>query len=293
MRPDRFPSEFVPRRFDPIEVLTPLSDGGRTRYLDVGFAAIEGWRPLVLDLTVPASSDGAPIPVVIYIHGGAWLGGSNRAYPDDLIDIVPMWDLLLDAGFAVASITYRHSAEALFPACLHDVKAAIRWLRALGPRLGLDPDRIGVFGESAGAHLAALAAQPSALALEGDEGVVGVPSTVQAVVTWYAPTSFADVDSDAGPAALLIGGAPTSRPEAARAASPLSWVGPDSPPILLIHGDADSLVPAEQSRLLYERYLSVGAPAELVIVPGADHCFLGVDPAPLLQLTLEHFRRHL
>ncbi|MFT4263579.1 MAG: alpha/beta hydrolase, partial [Nocardioides sp.] len=223
----RFPLPFPVKPYELPSARAPWRDGDRTVWSQVVYANVEGWRPQAMDLYVP-DADG-PVPVVVYVHGGAWLGGSHLPAWDDMVDWATLWRRLNDAGIAVASISYRHSAEAPFPACLYDVKAAVRWLRTFGSRLGVDPDRIGLLGDSAGGHLATLAAQPGSA--EGDLGAVGVSSAVSAVVGWYPVTSLEDMPGadPQAPHVRLLGGTPAERPELARAASPVAHVGPASP----------------------------------------------------------------
>lgn len=274
-------------------------------YADVQYAIIEGFRPLLLDLTLPSNASGA-VPLVVCIHGGAWITGSHKATHDDYVGYPMVWDALLAEGLAVASIQYRHSGEAAFPAQLHDAKAAVRWLRRFGPELGIDTDRIGVWGESAGGHLAALLAMnTSDPTLEGEVGVVGVPSTVNAAVLWYPPTdlttlqvqmiggSTVDHDELDSPESLLLGTTITSAPTLARWASPVTHVSAAAAPMVLIHGDADTVVPFAQSRGLFDALKAAGIEAELVRVAGAEHCFTGVDARPIASRTAADFARLL
>lgn len=287
-----------PRTHQPPSARTPWRDGDRSVYTSLVYSYVEGWRPQEMDLYLPdrGPSGGpgqGPTPVVVYVHGGAWRGGSHTPGWDPYVDFAVLWRMLNDAGIAVASISYRHSAEATYPACLHDVKAAIRWLRRYASELGLDPDRIGLVGDSAGGHLVSLAAQPGSD--EGDAGVTGVASDVRALVAWYPVTSLADMPGR-GPQAghvQLLGGTPEELPELARDASPVSHVGPQSPPALLLHGLADQLVPYHQSELLAEAYRSAGAEVELELVPRGNHCFLGLPHEPFFERTVEFLARHL
>ena len=156
---------------------------GSKRYEGVTYAAPAGYRPLQLDVWVPASA--APPPLVVWIHGGAWLFGDRRYLPETLRPN-QLFEELINAGLAVATIDYRHALEAQFPAQLHDVKAAVRYLRAYADALGVDTSRIGVWGESAGGHLAALIALTAQRPeLEGTLGVLDESSAVDAVVDWY------------------------------------------------------------------------------------------------------------
>jgi acetyl esterase/lipase len=218
---------------------------------------------------------------------------------------------LLRAGLAVATVDYRHSLEAPFPAQLHDVRAAIRYLRHFAEDFAVDPERLALWGESAGAHLAALAAlapaaTPEGLDLEGREGVSGGVGSgnVRAVVDWYGPTDLVAA-ADAFPAALaalspvgnpitaLVGTDPDRRAELLRAASPVSYTDRPAPPLLIVHGTADQVVPYAQSQLLADRLAHRGD-VELIPVPGADHIFAGApDVEALVARSVEFLVRHL
>ncbi|MEU8659391.1 alpha/beta hydrolase [Actinoplanes philippinensis] len=272
--------------------------------IDAIVAEHPGYRPLTLDLFRPETGR-PPYPLVIWVHGGAWRFGTNK---QDGPQLAParIGDRILAAGYALARVTYRLSAEAAFPAPLHDVKAAVRWLRHHAGELGLDHSRFAMWGESAGGHLAAL------VALSGDDpaaagtgGVQGVSDAVRAGVIWYAPSNLLtmaaqnhpeglqDHDAPDSPESRLVGGPVQQSPKEAAAASPVNYVTPDAPPLLLVHGEQDRIVPVGQSRELYERLSALGAPAELRIVPGADHCFVGADLAPLVREGLDFLDRSL
>ncbi|SFF87503.1 alpha/beta hydrolase [Blastococcus tunisiensis] len=271
-------------RFLPPPVPTRREDGVR-HYAGAVYAAVPGYRALELDLWVPDA--GGPVPLVVWVHGGAWMSGNRRFLPP-VLRPGQLFDELLAAGLAVATIEYRHAREARFPAQLHDAKAAVRWLRHHADRLGLDPARVGIGGESAGGHLAALvgltAHRPD---LEGDVGVVGPSSAVDAVLDWYGVASAEtmpevdlppEVAARLSPADLvpplevLLDGADA----ATRAAvSPVAHVRPGAPPFLLVHGTADPVVPYAQSEVLAEALVAVGADVQLVPVPDAGHGFDG------------------
>src|SRR4051812_2613946 len=176
---------------DPVRFLAPepLDLGDRRCWPDVIVAEPEGFRPLTLDLFRPSAPAG-PVPLVLWIHGGAWRFGTNKRESPQLA-YGRIGERILAAGYALARATYRLSGEAIFPAQLHDVKAAIRWLRHHAAGLGLDPGRFAVWGESAGGHLASLAALTAGdPALAGHEGIVGVSDAVQAAIAWYAPSNL-------------------------------------------------------------------------------------------------------
>jgi acetyl esterase/lipase len=284
--------------------LAPPSDGaGGTRlYRDIVFANEIGHRPLRLDLLLPPA-DG-PVPVVVWMHGGGFLMGSRRRSALS----GPPWDALLARGIAVAVVEYRFAFEGRFPTCVHDVKAAVRWLRRYGADLGLRPGAIGAWGESAGGHLAAfLALDARAGVLDGAVGVTGPSSEVSAAVAWYPPTDFLRMDTDAtgsrsvhphdapgSPESLLVGGTLQQHPESARAASPISLAGsPGTAPLLLMHGTGDPYVPYRQSVALAEELEAQGAPVTLELIDGAGHMFEGVDHAPLIRRSVDFLADHL
>jgi acetyl esterase/lipase len=257
--------------------------------LDVPFARTAE-RSLFLDLHPPGGSD--PSPVVIWLHPGAWREGSRRDAPP--LD-------LLAHGFAVAPIDYRLSHEAHFPAQLHDVKTAIRWLRAHAADLGVDGGRIGVFGASAGGHLAALAGLTGNRPDLDPPGASAHACAVQAVCDWYGPTAFLSMNDQAGeggridhdapdsPESELIGGPIRTLPDGVAAASPLTYVHPEAPPFLIMHGDRDAVVAPGQSRLLHEALEAAGVQTTLKIVPGAGHA-LGNEH---LETVARFFAAHL
>ncbi|GAA4629985.1 hypothetical protein GCM10023196_053540 [Actinoallomurus vinaceus] len=271
--------------------------GDRMIYRDAVVAHVDGFRPLLLDLVTPVG--GGPVPVVLWIHGGAWMRGTNKPYPTPVpVDLIR--DGLLDAGIAVASVQYRLSAEAIFPAQLYDVKAAVRWLRHHAVELGLDSGRFGAWGDSAGGHLAALLAVTGHRGdLEGDLGVTGVSSAVQACVDWYGPAHLASMQAQSHPLATddydapdsvvsrLLGAPVQTVLERAAIASPVTHVSSGAAPILIIHGVEDRLVPVDQSRMLADAYDRAGANARFTPIDNADHVFEGVDHRPLVKASVD------
>jgi acetyl esterase/lipase len=262
-------------------------DDGALHYSGITYAVAFGYRPLQLDLWVPDSP--TPAPVVVWVHGGAFMMGDRRYLPETLRPD-QIFDALLDAGLAVATIDYRHALEAPFPAQLHDAKAAVRYLRAHAEVLGVSTERIGAWGESAGGHIAALLGLTAHRTdLEGTHGVVGPSSAVDVVVDWYGladmetmprqapPPQVADLlpeEMRVPPEDILLRGL---EGQTLADASPITHVTPDAPPFLLIHGTADWLVPYGQSEQLAAAMASVGARAELVPIEGAGHIWLGHD----------------
>jgi acetyl esterase/lipase len=275
-----------PTRYLPPPAPRLQADGGQ-RYEGVSYAVVPGYRPLQLDLWVPASP--TPPLLVVWIHGGAWLWGDRRYLPETL-QPNQLFEELVAAGLAVATIDYRHALEARFPAQLHDAKAAIRYLRAHADVLGVDTARIGVWGESAGGHLAALVGLTAQHAeLEGAIGVLGQSSAVDVVVDWYGVADLAlQPERDwtpevratlppemlTPPEELLVGG---QDEHALAAASPITYVAPGAPPFLLIHGTADTVVRYAQSEVLEQALTEAGVPVRLVTIEGTDHIFKGHD----------------
>ncbi|MBO0880427.1 MAG: alpha/beta hydrolase [Mycobacterium sp.] len=224
---------------------------------------------LSLDLVLPQQQSAEPYPVAVWLFGGGWSDGSRTGG-------VGYWCSLLAAhGIASASVDYRLSGDAPFPAQIHDVKAAIRWVRANAATYGIDPDRIGIWGHSAGGHLAALAALTGELPqLEGNCGTPGVSSRIQAAAIASANTDFLALD----PADLdhpiftqFFGGTRAEREDVIRLASPLTHVQPEAPPFLIAHGTLDETVPFSQSERLHDALVKVGAPVEFVPIEGGYH----------------------
>jgi acetyl esterase/lipase len=275
-----------PARYLPPNEPTRREDGVR-QYVGITYAAPAGYRPLQLDLWVPASA--TPPRLVVWIHGGGWMMGDRRYLPETLRPN-QIFDTLLAAGLAVATIDYRHALEATFPAQLHDAKAAVRYLRAHADALEIDTTRIGVIGESAGGHLAALVGLTASRAdLEGSHGVVGPSSAVDVVVDWYGPSDFRTMPRMTPPPHIAAKLEPamlvppedqlTRGLEGAALADvwPVTHVTPDAPPFLLVHGTTDWLVPYSQSEQLHAALTAAGVDSRLVPVEGAEHIFDGCD----------------
>ncbi|MFC7246708.1 alpha/beta hydrolase fold domain-containing protein [Catellatospora aurea] len=235
-------------------------------FADCTVAVVPGYRPLHLDLHLPPG-DG-PFPVLLWVHGGGWLEGSRVGLPPT---VAPhrFHQRFLDRGWAVADVDYRLALEAQYPAQLLDVQSAVRWLRLHADQLKIDSARFAALGESAGGHLAAMA------------GLTGVGETaIQAVVNWYGAVDLLavhDLDDPAAPPAMLFGGPLSGRREFVAFGNPLSRVHAGAPPFLTVHGTDDQIVPASQGQALTEALRAVGVRADLVLVPGADHCFEGYD----------------
>ena len=286
----------------PLPPARPAAGGVRT-LSGVPYAALPGSRPLELDLWLPPEGP-HPVPAVVFLHGGGWRVGSRHSAGPAYRNAQPgPFERVAQRGIAVASIDYRLSGEATWPAQLHDGKAAIRWLRARADEVGIDADRIAAWGESAGGHLAELLGLVTDPALEGDIGVTGPSSAVSAVVAWYAPSDVGAVARDTGrdpadpttPEAQLLGAPAPAVPDRAAEASPVTHVSPDAPPFLLLHGRADRAVPCVQSERLYAALVEAGVEAELDVYEDADHMWLGSSEAPenALGRTVDVLRRRL
>lgn len=274
------------------------------------YSTPDGYRPLHLDVYVPETAPG-PHPCVVWIHGGAWLFGSRQTPPDYWPEGLA-FQRAIDAGLAVVAIDYRHSREAPFPAQLHDAKAAVRYIRHFADELGIDPDRIGAWGESAGGHLAALMGLVDDPALEGSDGVTGPRSDVSPIVDFYGISdidtmpSFLDslppevvktltangAEPDS-PTSIILANSPLPAEDARRLLSPVHHVRSTPPPFLLVHGEDDGMVPISQSEQLLAALVAAGGDAELVRVPGAGHVFEGADPVAPIHRAVEFLRARL
>ncbi len=219
---------------------------------DIEYARV-GDHVLQLDLHLPKEANP---PLIVYVHGGAWRAGSKTDVPIAK---------LLDQGFAIASVDYRLSTEAPFPAQVHDIKAAIRFLRAKSALFHINTQRIAIIGSSAGGHLAALVGVTNGNAeLEGGLGEhLNQSSEVQAIVSLFGASNLQTIlaqSTEFGlkmrvPALqLLLGGQPSEKPELAKLASPVAHLDKNDPPLLLIHGDADPQMPPQQSEELSKAY---------------------------------------
>jgi acetyl esterase/lipase len=230
-----------------------------------------GGRDLHAEIAYPKNAT-VPLMPVIFIHGGGWIAGDNKRSPIEL---------LAKAGFFAASIEYRLSNEAKWPAQIQDCKLAVRWLRANAAKYNLNPDRIGVMGESAGGHLVAcLGTMADVKEYEGDGGYPGVSSAVQAVVDFYGPTDFTQAgiySADAIKVTEMLFGAPYAQnPDLWKSGSPLYYVKAGDPPVLMVHGDKDGLVPIAQSEVFDAALTKAGVPHQLIVVKNGNHGFIPV-----------------
>ena len=236
---------------------------------DIEYAKV-GETSLKLDLHRP---QGENPPLIVYVHGGGWRAGSKED--------VPIADLY-DKGFAIASVNYRLSTQAVFPAQVHDIKAAIRFLRAKAGLYHINASKIAIIGSSAGGHLAALVGVNNGNPeLEGKVGeYLDQTSDVQVIVSYYGASNLETILSQSTPKGrdfripalkLLLGDTPDKKRELAKLASPVTHLDKNDPPLLLIHGDADPQMPPKQSQELAKAYESLGLPVTLIMLPGSLH----------------------
>ncbi|WP_157180813.1 alpha/beta hydrolase [Actinopolymorpha alba] len=245
------------------------------------YGAVPGlpaWQAaLYLDLLLPTPRPPSPAPAVIYLHGGGWRAGERSA------GLYPWLGPLLAAhGFVVANVTYRLSDRATFPAQLHDVKAAVRWLRANAAAYGVDPDRVGAWGDSAGGHLAALLGTTANRAdLEGDCGSPGWSSAVQAAIMRCAPSDFLPMPEDQAEVLdALFGGPRAETPELRRLASPAGYARAGVPPFLIVHGTNDETVPFAQAETMVRALRAYDGDVTFHVVEGGHHNLLPDVDAP-------------
>ncbi|RUL85929.1 alpha/beta hydrolase [Tautonia sociabilis] len=255
---------------------------------DLTYATIDG-RELKLDLARPAG-EGGPYPAIVAIHGGAWRAG-------DKADLRGLLAELAGLGYVAISPQYRFCPETTFPAQVHDVKAALRWLKGNAERFGVDPDRVGAVGFSAGGHLALMLGVTDED--DGLEGPVedGQPGTrIQAVVNFFGPTDLAADDLPEISKPLVrdfIGGTAEEKPEETKAASPLTFVSEDDPPILTFQGTADPLVPPSQAIKLAEAMAEAGVDGRLELIIGAGHGWRDPELSRTKRMMVEFFDLHL
>ncbi len=268
----------------------PRTPEGVTRHRDLSYVT-NGHERQKLDLYLP--DNGEKIPVILWVHGGAFRAGSKE-------NGVPLQ--YARRGYAVASLNYRLSQHAIFPAQIEDLKAAVRWLRAHADEYGLDRDRFGAWGSSAGGHLVAM------LGTTGDVQQFEVgehlefSSRVQAVVDYFGPTDFLLMDEQRPPDGMshntpdspesrLVGGPIQDNKERVAKANPITYVTPDDPPFLIVHGDRDRLVPFGQSLLLNDALEEGGVDVSFYRVKGEGHGRFR-DPT-VAELTREFLQKHL
>ncbi|MEC8555968.1 MAG: alpha/beta hydrolase [Planctomycetota bacterium] len=271
---------------------------GTTVHRDLTYETV-GDRKLPLDLYLPEGAEKAkqPLPLVIWIHGGGWKSGSKNG--------LGRCKALLAHGYALASVEYRLSGEAIFPAAIEDCKAAVSYLRLNAKKHNLDPERFGAWGSSAGGHLVALMGTTNDIEDFNTHPVCKQASpAVQAVCNWYGPSDFlrmndfpSNIDHDApdSPESRFIGGPIQESKDKVAQANPITHVSAGDPPMLLMHGDKDMLVAFNQSELLYAALEAHEVESELYKVVGGGHGFGGAKDPPqeLVQRCVKFFDKHL
>ena len=243
-------------------------------------------RPLQLSMDLLKPYTTTPLPVVVFITGGGFIDAPKSKFIGQRVDIAR-------AGYVVASINYRVVPTMIFPGMLEDAKTAVRFLRANAEKLGIDPSRIAVMGESAGGYLAAMVATTNGVKKFETEEYSEQSSDVQAAIDLYGLSDLTAVGADfsddikeahksaAIPEAMLVNGIPwqgggsiLSNPEKATAANPLTYISDRTPPFLLMHGDADNVVSPSQTKILHKALLSHHIDSTRYVVHGADHAGL-------------------
>lgn len=263
---------------------------------NVTFAQVNNWfghttMDLKMDIIYPQETFEGIMPCIVWICGGAWIQMDRHAHLPNFIE-------LARSGYVVVSVDYRDSNYITFPGQLEDIKSAIRYLRAHADRYKIDPDRIGIMGESAGGHLAGMAAVTGDRK-EFDKGAyLEYSSEVQAACPWYMPSDFTKFPKRPGspgllPESRLLGVDIAQNPEAANVGNPLLYISENTPPIMLIHGLEDQVVPFNQSEIFYEELIRHGKNAELVAINGANHADQQFFQKEVLEIIQRFFDEHL
>ena len=256
-----------------------------------------GNRPLEAVLYRPTETDEAPYPIIIWIHGGAWLHGTRHDNQD-------ICEKIVEHGFVCLSIEYRLSPEAIFPAQIQDCKCAVRYVRANADKLNVSAEKIGVWGPSAGGHLVSLLGTSAGVEdFEGDGGWSDESSSVQAVCDWFGPSDFlqmskfpCDFDHDAAdsPESLLVGGAIQDNPDKVQKANPITYISDETPPFYIAHGTADRIVPFNQSELFHAALVEHGIDVTFEKLENAGHGGAGFEAdSPLVERCIAFFKKHL
>lgn len=258
---------------------------------DITFAEWPGFRALTLDLHLPTVT---PAPVVLFVHGGGWRVGSRRVFTPTMSE-GESFERVTDAGFAVVSIDYRLSGEAHYPAQLDDVGAGLDWILAQGAEYGLDTSRIVLWGESAGATMAALVGlEPAGTRADSTRADI-----IRGVVDWYGPANLesmaaglSETDAATTREADWLGTSALANPDLARAASPVSHVHADAPPFHIAHGKDDEFVPPSQSEEFAAALQTAGVDVDFTLVDGANHLWRGdIDRGVILDRAIAFAKR--
>jgi acetyl esterase/lipase len=260
-------------------------------YKDIIYATVNG-KDLNLDLYLPSGVSNPSL--LVWVHGGAWRSGSKASVPK----------FFVENGIAVASLDFRQSTEAKFPANVHDIKAAIRFLRAKASEYGYRTDRIGIAGSSSGGHLAALVGVSNKSSdLEGRVGnYLKESSEVHAIIDYFGASNLSSILSQSTPHGLnvrkpaldlLLGGQPDQVPELARLASPVFHIDKSDPPLLIIHGDQDPQMPINQSHELEGQYRKLDLDVHFEVIHGAAHGGDVFFSEEYVKLAIDFLRRAL
>lgn len=264
---------------------------------DLFYAGTDNPRQ-ALDMVLPKVPASEKLPVVVFIHGGGWRNGNKSGALHQRLA-----KYAASGKYVAVSVGYRLSGEAKWPAQIHDCKAAIRWIRANADKYGIDPDRIGVWGTSAGGHLVAMLGTSAGVkSMDGNLGPYpDVSSKVTCVADFFGPTDFLTMDqfstADArfkhdsadSPESLLIGAPIQEVPELVKTANPITYVDGDEPPFLIVHGTDDPLVPFNQSEILKAALDREKVPNTLITVKGGGH---GKGFGPDVTDVLDRFFNH-
>ena len=261
----------------------------------VTYCSLPGYD-LQVDIAQPEGE--GPHPAIVFVHGGGWRGGHRKGYRGAVLNAAKR-------GFFAMTVTYRltepdenQKAKNPFPAAVHDVKCAIRWLRANAEKYKVDTNRIGVTGGSAGGHLSLMIGLSDASAgLEGTGGHADQSSRVQAVVNYFGPTDMVLLCETSPGAAPIVGsfldGSPDEQAANYKASSPVTHITKDDPPVLTIHGDLDRLVPPSQAKTLDQKMKEAGLTHELLILKGQAHGFRGAAGKQASDAMFAFFEKHL
>lgn len=263
-----------------------LFPGGVKAYRDVSYQQLPGYTPQIVDIYIPATK--GPHPLLLYIHGGAWVGGHTR-HAGALANFPAVLASLAAEGFIVASLEYRLAAEAKFPAQLQDAKAALRFLRDHAAKYRIDPTRVGIWGGSAGGHLAAITALTCHDTSLDPAAAKDVCAT--AAVIWYGAFDFVSLRATKGVGgerlgASLLGCVDICTSEQLARVSPASYVDAKDPSFLLIHGTDDKVLPVVQTHEFEALLKAAGVPVQAIYIPGVDHSFIGTTPEQTRAATL-------